>query len=138
VFLNDKGREAAAKVLDAAGPPSFDGKEIPLEAPRTDSRPPAKGRGRTYSPAQDLEERRSRLLFQWFKEGRLEEAGIVHLLGLLGLYDHTRPTELRREIKRLRDVASGLRDKEFLSFLDAIQRQFQAYIERQDASHGKR
>ncbi len=137
VFLNDKGREAAAKVLAVVGPPTFDGKAPPTEAPPTDSRRPVKGRERTYSPAQDLEERRSRLLFRWFKEGRLEEAGVVHLLGLLGLYDHTRPVELRREFKRLRDVASGLRDEEFLSFLDAVQKQFRAYLERQDTLHGR-
>ena len=138
VFLNEKGREAAVKVLEAVGPPSFDGKAIPLEAPPTDSRRPAKGRERTYSPAKDLEERRSRLLFRWFKEGRLEEADVVHLLGLLGLYDHTRPVELRREFKRLRDVASDLRDEEFLSFLDAVQKQFRAYLERQDTLHGRK
>ena len=138
VFLNDKGREAAAKVLEAVGPPSFDGRTLPAEAPPTESRRPAKGRERTYSPSRELEERRSRLLFRWFKEGRLEEAGVVHLLGLLGLYDHTRPSELRREFKRLRDVASGLRDEEFSAFLDAVRKQFQAYIERQDTLHGKR
>lgn len=138
VFLNDKGREAAAKVLEAVGPPSLDGKALPLEAPQTDPRRPAKGRARTYSPSQELEEWRSRQLFRWFKEGRLEEAGVVHLLGLLGLYDHTRPVELRREFKRLRDVASGLRDEEFLSFLDAVQKQFRSYIERQDNLHGRK
>ena len=138
VFLNDKGREAAAKVLGAVGPPSFDGKALPLEALPAESRRPAKGRGRTYSPSQELEDRRSRLLFRWFKEGRLEEADVVHLLGLLGLYDHTRPLELRREFKRLRDTASDLHDEEFLSFLDAVQERFRAYLDRKDALHGKR
>jgi hypothetical protein len=135
VFLNEKGREAAAKVREAVGPPSFDGEVVPSEAPLADSGRSAK---RTYSPAQDLRERRSRLLFRWFKEGRLEEADVVHLLGLLGLYDHTRPVELRREFKRLRDVASSLRDEEFLSFLDAVQKQFRAYLERQDTLHGRK
>lgn len=138
VFLNDKGREAAAKVLGALGPPTLDGKALPSEAPPTDLRRPAKGRARTYSPSQELEEWRSRLLFRRFKEGRLEEADVVHLLGLLGLYDHTRPVELRREFKRLREVASGLRDEEFLGFLDAVQKQFRAYLERQDIMHGRK
>ena len=137
VFLTDKGREAAAKVLKSIGPPSFDGKALPAEASRSHIRRTAKGRARTYNPAQDLEERRSRLLFRRFKEGRIDDADVVHLLGLLGLYDHTPPVEVRREFKRLRDVASGPQDEEFLNFLDSIQKKFRAYLERQDTSHGK-
>jgi hypothetical protein len=137
VFLTDKGREAAVKVLEALGPPTFDGKALPAEATVNNLRRPAKGRARTYNPALDLEERRSRLLFRWFKEGCLNEADVVHLLGLLGLYDHTPPVEVRREFKRLRDIASDLHDEEFLSFLDAVQKKFRAYLERQDTSHGK-
>ncbi len=135
VFLNDKGREAAAKVLEAVGAPSFDGKVVPSDAPLSEPQRSAK---RTYSPSHDIEERGSRLLFRWFTEGRLEEADVVHLLGLLGLYDHTRPVELRREFKRLRDAASGLGDKEFLSFLDAVQEKFRPYLERPDTLHGRK
>jgi hypothetical protein len=133
----EKGREAAAKVLEALGPPSFGGKTTSPETGRVDLPPPAKNRARTYSPAQDLEERRSRLLFRRFKEGRLAETDVVHLLGLLGLYDHTPPVEVRKEFKRLRDLATGLHDEEFLNFLDAVHEKFRAYHDRPDRSRGK-
>lgn len=137
VFLTEKGREAAAAVLESIGTPSFDGKALPPEADRIDTPPTAKKRERTYNPARDLEARRSRLLFRRFKEGHLHETDVVHLLGLLGLYDHTPPAEVRREFKRLRDVASDLQDQEFIDFLDAVQKKFRAYFERQETSRGK-
>jgi len=137
VFLTEKGREAAASVLEVIGTPSFDGKALPPETAGIDTRPSAKSRARTYNPARDLEARRLRLLFRRFKEGHLDETDVVHLLGLLGLYDHTPPAEVRREFKRLRDVASGLQDQEFMDFLDAVQKKFRAYLERQEASRGK-
>src|SRR5712692_6830298 len=76
VFLTEKGRAAAAMVLEAIGTPSFDGKALPPEAARIDMRPTPKNRERTYNPARDLEERRSRLLFRRFKEGRMDETDV--------------------------------------------------------------
>ena len=137
VFLTEKGRKAAATVLKAIGTPSFDGKVLPAEAARIDTRPTAKNRDKTYNPARDLEALRSRLLFRRFKEGHLDLTDVAHLLGLLGLYDHTPPAEVRREFKRLRDIASGLQDQEFMDFLDAVQKKFRAYFERQERSRGK-
>ena len=118
VFLTERGRTEVARVIEAIGAPSFDGKAITTEAPEVDPRRPSRNRERTYNPAQALEERRSRLLFRRFKEGRLDDADVVHLLGLLGLYDHTPPVEVRREFKHLRDAASAVGDAEFSAFLD--------------------
>jgi len=137
VFLTEKGRAAAMIVLEAIGPPSFEGKALPPQTPRFDLRRTKKNKDRTYNPARDLKDRRSRLLFRRFREGRLDETDVVHLLGLLGLYDHTQPVEVRREFKRLRDLASDLQDGEFLAFLDAVQKKFRRYLERQSASNRK-
>lgn len=137
VFLTEKGRAAAAMVLKAIGTPSFDGKVLPPEPARIDLRPTPKSRAKTYNPALELEALRSRLLFRRFREGHLDETEVVHLLGLLGVYDHTPPAEVRREFKRLRDVASGLQDQEFMEFLDAVENKFRAYLERQETSRGK-
>lgn len=137
VFLIEKGREAAAKVLEDIGPPTLDGKTLRLPSSDIEPRTANKKRAHTYIPTQDLEDRRSRLLFRRFKEGLLDQTDVVHLLGLLGLYDHTPPVEVRREFRRLRDVASQLQDEEFLRFLDAVQDKFRAYIDRPDPSHRK-
>jgi len=137
VFLTEKGREAATAVLEAIGTPSFEGKALPPEVARIETRPSSEKRARTYNPARDLEARRSRLLFRRHAEGRLDETDVVHLLGLLGLYDHTPPAEVRREFKRLRDIASDLQDQDFLGFLDAVQKKFGGYLDRQGTSRGE-
>jgi hypothetical protein len=132
VFLTARGRHEAVHVNDALGSPTFDGKTAAADAPAIDPRRPSKNRERTYNAAQVLEERRSRLLFRHFKEGRLEEGDVVHLLGLLGLYDHTAPVEVRREFKHLRDAATAVGDAEFLAFLDAAAQRFHTYLNRPD------
>lgn len=89
VHLTEKGRAGAARLIDAIGHPTFEGKPIPVEAIGTDPRRPSQKKERSYNPAQVLEKCRSRLLFRRYKEGRREETDVVHLLGLIGLYDHS-------------------------------------------------
>ncbi|MFZ1933195.1 MAG: hypothetical protein WCB27_02115 [Thermoguttaceae bacterium] len=137
VYLTDKGRTEVARVIQAIGAPTFEGKPIQVEGFAVDPRRPTKDKERTYNPVQELDDRRSRLLFRRFKDGQLEETDVVHLLGLLGLYDHTPPVEVRREFKRLRDVAMSTDDKEFLLFLQSVYQRFQTYLERPDQSHRK-
>ncbi|MCX6831725.1 MAG: hypothetical protein NT028_06240, partial [candidate division Zixibacteria bacterium] len=137
VYLTEKGRTEVARVIEAIGVPTFEGKSVQLEDYAVDPRRPAKNRERTYSPTQILEDRRSRLLFRRFKEGQFADTDVVHLLGLLGLYDHTPPVEVRREFKQLRDLATAVHDDEFLQFLDAVNERFGTYLDRPDQSHRK-
>jgi len=137
VHLTEKGRREVAKLQDAIGPPSFDGGICPVAGRPDDSHRTGGGKERTYDPAQEIEDRKGRLLFRRFKEGRLEETEVVHLLGLLGLYDHTSPVEVRKEFKRLRDAAVSVNDVDFRSFLDLVQERFRKYLDRPASSHRK-
>lgn len=137
VYLTEKGRTEVARLVETIGRPTFEGKIASVEAQGVDPRRPSKDKERTYNPVQVLEDRRSRLLFRRFKEGRLVETDVVHLLGLLGLYDHTPPMEVRREFKHLRDIANSVGDNEFVQFLDAVSDRFRAYLGRPDSSHRK-
>jgi hypothetical protein len=136
VFLTDKGRREAEHITGEIGAPTFGGRSTKQATPKaalnTDQHPK-----RTYDPAADIHDRRSRLLFQRFAEGRLDDTDVVHLLGFLGLYDHTPPREVKREFKRIRDAASEIGDDEFLSFMDAVAEKFHAYLKRPDPSHQK-
>jgi len=129
VFLTDKGRTEVARVIALIGEPTYEGKAVPVESIGIDPRRPNKHKERTYNPAQVLEEARTRLLFRRFKDGRLKEADVVHLLGLLRLYDHSPPIEIRRAFKQLRDAAALVQDDEFLEFLNATHSKFQAYLD---------
>ncbi len=136
VFLTEQGRSEAERITATIGAPSLDGTAT-AQTPRdiglnTDQCPK-----RTYNPAAEIRDRRSRLLFRRFSEGQLDNAQVVHLLGFLGLYDHTKPREVKREFKRLRDAASEIGDEEFLAFMDAVAQKFHAYLNRPDPSRNK-
>jgi hypothetical protein len=131
VFLTDKGRQGAAKVHEALGPPTFEGKVVAVDLV-PENRLGSKGKERTRNPAQIISDCKSKLLFHRFKEGRFEETEIVHLLGLVSLYDHTPPSEIRKEVRQLRTDAQASQDAEFLEFLDRVEDRFSQYLNRSD------
>jgi hypothetical protein len=131
VFLSEKGREAAATVIEALGYPTFEGKPIKLTAV-TEIHLLAKGRDRTRNPTQIVADCKGKLLYRRFTEGKFEETDIVHFLGLLSLYDHTPPSEVRKAFRQLRADALTTEDKEFLVFLDRVEERFSAYLNRAD------
>lgn len=130
VYLTEKGRHEADRVIEVLGQPTFEGKPINVTLVGIDPRRPSKTRERTRNPAQIIEKARSRLLFRRYKEGRFSEMDVVHLLGLVELYDHTPPAEIRKEFKQLRIDAVAANDKEFVEFLDVVAERFSSYLNR--------
>lgn len=129
VFLTDKGRQVAAQVLEGIGPPTFEGKTVTVDLV-PESRLRSKGKERTRNPAQIISDCKSKLLFRRFKEGRFEETEIVHLLGLISMYDHTPPKEILKEFRQLRADAQATGDAEFLEFLSRVEDRFSQYLNR--------
>jgi len=140
VFLTDKGRQEAGKVLESVGPPTLDKGtvEVPLEDRELGSEPMG---DRTRDPRRIVADARAKLLYRRHKAGQFDETDVVHLLGLLSMYDHTPPSELRAELCRLREDAQSICDEEFVAFLDAVSVRFSTYLHRPDpkkksANHG--
>lgn len=132
VHLTEKGLAEAMQVADAIGPPSFSGKIVELPVSEEDPRRPGKDRERARNPAQIVHDIRSKILFQRYIENRLNDAEVAHLLGLIGLYDHTPPTELRKAISQIRSDAVEAGDKQVCEFLDAAAERFSDYLNRPD------
>ncbi len=131
VFLTEKGRQEAARVMAAVGPPTLDGAAVEGSGEKLDLS--GKAKKRTRNPEQIIAECKGKLLYRRYKEGRFEDADVVHLLGLVSLYDHTRPSELRKAFRRLKADAQAIPDKEFLNFLDDVAERFSAYLNRSDS-----
>ena len=131
VYLTEKGNAAAAVVINAIDPPSFEGKLAPSVTPEIDPRR-ANQKERNRNPARIVQELRSKILFRRFKEGKMAETDVVHLLGLVGLYDHTLPTELKKAFLRLRKDAEEVSDDDVVQFLDAVAERFHNYLNRPD------
>jgi hypothetical protein len=88
---------------------------------------------RTRKPAQIIADCKGKLLYKRYTEGRFEETDIVHFLGLVSLYDHTPPSEVRKVFRLLKTDAQAAGDSEFSTFLDQVEERFSAYLNRADA-----
>lgn len=138
VYLTDKGRDEVEKLIQVLGGPTFEGKPIETDVLEIDPRRPNKDREKTRNPAREIEKAKSKLLYRLYKDGHLADADVVHFLGLVELYDHTRPIEIRKQFRQLRTDAETVRDGDFVEFLDAVSAHFANYINRQDSSGGKK
>lgn len=131
VFLTEKGKDAAAKVFTAIGPPTIGRKPLPGEIVPV-SHPPATRRQYTRNPAQIIASAKSKLLYRRYKEGTVAETDVVHLLGLLAMYDHSPPKEVKKAFRQLRADAQTVQDPDFLTFLEKMEERFHSYLNRAD------
>lgn len=132
VHLTEKGLTEALQVIEEIGPPSFGGTIVETPAIEQDPRRPGKDRERSRNPVQIVQDVRSKILFRRYSENRLDDADVAHLLGLVGLYDHTLPTELRKAFSQIRTDAIEAGDNEVCKFLDAVATRFADYLNRPD------
>ncbi|MFH0963773.1 MAG: hypothetical protein V2A58_07145 [Planctomycetota bacterium] len=136
VFLTEKGRQEALRVQEALGAPTLEGSAVAggLEELQLSGR----AKERTRNPEAIISECKGKLLYRRYKEGRFQDADVVHLLSLVSLHDHTPPSEVRKAFRLLRSDAQTVFDEDFLAFLDAVEERFSAYLNRNDAKHRRR
>lgn len=135
VYLTDKGRSEVNKLIQVLGNPTFEGKPIEVDSFEVDPRRPNKNRENTRNPVSEIEKAKSKLLYRLYKEGHLVDADVVHFLGLVELYDHTPPKEIRKQLRQLRVDAETAQDTSFIKFLDDISARFANYISRTNSSN---
>jgi len=128
VFLTQKGREAAKKVYEVVGAPGLAGALV--EHQSTALKRTELARKHTRDPREIIDSAKQKLLYRRYEEGALAEADVVHLLGLLSVYDHTPSKEVKRAFRELRNDAISIDDRGFISFLDAIEERFHTYLNR--------
>ncbi|MBU0677081.1 MAG: hypothetical protein KJ626_03115 [Verrucomicrobia bacterium] len=138
VFLTEKGRSEVVKVIQVLGTPTFEGKPVDVGSLDIDPRRPSKSREHTRNPISEIEKAKSKLLYQLYKDGHMADADVVHFLGLVELYDHTPPSEIRKQVRQLRSDGETTKDREFLEFLDVVSTRFAGYINRSDSASSKR
>jgi len=128
VFLNQRGIEEATFLIGQIGAPLLEGEarktaKVPLvKAER------GKGRARSVHPEDQLDRVHKSQLYAFYAESRFEEAQAIHLIGLLGVYDHTPSKEKRRKLKELVDAAFEVGDKQTQEFLKKVSEKFQKYL----------
>ena len=128
VFLTQKGREAAKKVYEVIGAPRRAGAFVKHQAPAL--QPKDLARKHTRDPREIIDSAKRKLLYRRYEEGAMAETDVVHLLGLLSLYDHTPPKEVKKAFRQLRNDAVSIHDEAFLSFLNAAEERFHSYLNR--------
>src|SRR5438128_7194941 len=95
VHLTEKGKNEVARVIDVIGVPTFNGRSVHVGPADVDPRTEHREKKRTYDPHDTVKKIRTGILFRRYRDQRNDETGVVHLLGLLELYDHTPPSEMR-------------------------------------------
>ena len=138
VYLTEKGRSEVTRMIQVLGAPTFEGIPAEMGPMEVDPRRPSKNRERARNPVSEIEKAKAKLLYRLYKDGHLEEADVVHFLGLVELYDHTPPKEIRKQFRQARSDGETTQDAEFLEFLAAVAMRFANYINRPDQSSNKR
>lgn len=132
VFLTEKGRREAGTLQVVLGVPTIGGSATAEELETLQL--PESGRARTRNPKQIISECKGKVLYRRYAEGRFADTDTVHLLGLLSLYDHTRPSELRKAFRQLKKDAQAVSDEAFIHFLDDVEERFSPYLNRTDSN----
>jgi len=127
VFLNENGIKEAYALTKKFGGPKINNQETTLPPEFRHTSKDHK-RSRSIHPEDMVERIRNSTLYKLFKENNFLEAEAIHLIGLLGVYDHTPSKEKKRKLKELFDHARELEDKEIIDFLELIENKFTRYL----------
>lgn len=125
VFLNQNGITEAESLTDKLGTPLIGGKSAPQAAAIKAERGT---RARSVHPEDLLGIVRNSQLFKLYSESRFAEGEAIHLVGLLGVYDHTPSVEKRRKLKEFQDAAREMNDEDMTTFLGLVAERFKRYL----------
>lgn len=129
VFLNQNGIREAKVLVQRLGVPKFRGEgESPVLLESVRAERGRSSRVRSVLPQDVVSTVRNSKLFAVYQNGDGAIAEAIHLIGLLGVYDHTPPSEKKRKLRELLDAAKDVGDEEVLEFLAWLSRRFQRYL----------
>lgn len=127
VFLNLNGMSEARLLTGKIGSPAFEDEVSSVTIPTINAERGG-GKARSVHPEDLLKSVHKSELFHLFIESRFDEAEAIHLVGLLGVYDHTPSKEKKRKLKELMDAAGELDDHQTLEFLRVASERFHKYL----------
>lgn len=128
VFLNENGLQEAYSLIKKFGNPAFKNKKdfspiLEINQTRKDGK-----RSRSVHPEDVILRIRNSRLFKLYKENIFFESEAIHLIGLLGVYDHTPSKEKKRKLREFIDYTKEFDDKEVLDFLKLVENKFDRYL----------
>ena len=131
-FLNNRGREEVESLIDKTlGVPKKMGRNV--KKPKLKKVVTVEGsvsQPRTIHPEDTINRVKNSTLFKLFQNGEFEDPPIVHLLGLLQLYDNAPSKEKRTRLKNIDIAAKKTGDTEVKQFVELVRTKFAGYIER--------
>lgn len=127
-YLNEKGYEEATSLKKRLGLPEIEGKFNKIKERKELPKVERGQKDRTIHPEDVMSRVRNSTLYRLYSEGRFEEAPIIHLLGLLRLYENAPAKEKKKRIKEIEELAKQVGDKEVLKFFDLLKKNFHHYI----------
>jgi len=128
-YLNKRGREEAEFLIKKLGVPKISGKKqkiLKIDEKKQVDR--GSKQARTVHPEDTIKELRNSTLFRLFKEGDFNKPPLIHLLGLLNLYENALEKEKKTRLKNIEIAAKQLKDKEVQEFIGLIREKFVDYI----------
>ena len=129
VFLNENGLIEANSLIKKFGVPKFsENNNIKVAHINYEQVERGKRRARSIHPEDAIKKVKSSRLFNLYLDRMLETAEAIHLIGMLGVYDHTPSKEKKRKLKELIDFAREIDDKEVCLFLIQTQEKFNNYL----------
>jgi len=128
VFLNENGIREAKTLAEKLGPPILEGESMTRAHESLIKAERGTGKARSVHPEDLVKTVHRSQLFKLYNESRLGEAEAIHLIGLLGVYDHTPSRDKKRRLKEMMDAAKEIRDERTTEFLEIVSDKFQRYL----------
>lgn len=128
VFLNENGVQEAYALIKKFGNPGFSNNKEYNPSIETKQVTKDNKRSRSIHPEDVIKRIKDSKLYRLYEENSFYESEAIHLIGLLGVYDHTPSKEKKRKLKELYDYALDFRDEKIIEFLKLVENKFERYL----------